>query len=181
MKKKILSEAALQALMLTAEDTVIETEASEQTEQTVEVEAAESTEAVEPEAETAETAETDVTATLQEELTELQAAIETERVDMQAKLAEAEAKVTAVEAAAQGLKDIVAGQVSKMRIGLRFAPADMTALSAGALVTEFENTAEAFMKALPVGSVVPENTVKPKAEQVVNSSVEASAYKSLGF
>jgi hypothetical protein len=57
----------------------------------------------------------------------------------------------------------------------------MGKFSIDALVTEYENTAESFMRALPVGSVVPEPKVEDKKEKAVNSSVEASAYKSLGF
>ena len=173
MKKKILSEAALQAMMTTGDDPVVEP--------TAETPAVEPV-VVEPEAtETVDGAEIpDPMDALQAELSEVRANAKAVEEDLTAKIAEAEAKLTEMEASTQALKDIVAGQVSKMRIGLRFAAVDMSKFSIDALVTEYENTAEAFMKALPVGSVVPEPKVEKK-EKAVNSSVEASAYKSLGF
>jgi len=173
MKKKILSEAALQAMMTTGDDPVVEP--------TAETPAVEPV-VVEPEAtETVDGAEIpDPMDALQAELSEVRANAKAVEEDLTAKIAEAEAKLTEMEASTQALKDIVAGQVSKMRIGLRFAAVDMSKFSIDALVTEYENTAEAFMKALPVGSVVPEPKAEKK-EKAVNSSVEASAYKSLGF
>jgi len=171
--KKILSEAALQAMMTTGDDPVVEPTA-----ETPVVEPA----VVEPElSETVDEAKIpDPMDALQAELSEVRANAKVVEEDLTAKLAEAEAKVAEIEASAEALKTIVAGQVSKMRIGLRFAAVDMSKFSIDALVTEYENTAEAFMKALPVGSVVPEPKVEKK-EKAVNSSVEASAYKSLGF
>jgi len=172
MKKKILSEAALQAMMTTGDDPVVEP--------TAETPAVEPV-VVEPEAtETVDGAEIpDPMDALQAELSEVRANAKAVEEDLTAKIAEAEAKLTEMEASTQALKDIVAGQVSKMRIGLRFAAVDMSKFSIDALVTEYENTAEAFMKALPVGSVVPE----PKVEKTnpISSSHDAGSFKALGF
>jgi hypothetical protein len=172
MKKKILSEAALQAMMTAGDEPVVEP--------TAEVPVAEPA-VVEPEAaETENEVEIpDPMEALQAELSEVREAAKTREAEMVANLAEAEAKLTEMEASTQALKDIVAGQVSTMRIGLRFAAVDMSKFSIDALVTEYENTAEAFMKALPVGSVVPE----PKVEKTspISSSHDAGSFKALGF
>jgi len=172
MKKKILSEAALQAMMATDESVEQPT-----AEQLAEMEA---TTEVTPEAVEDDKEEDNCEEETAKVILDLEAA-QAANADLAGKLAEAEAKASQIEVGAEALKTIVAGQVSKMRIGLRFAAVDMSKFSIDALVTEYENTAESFMKALPVGSVVPEPKVENKQEKAVNSSVEASAYKSLGF
>ena len=181
MKKKILSEAALQAMMATGDEPVVQPTAEELAE--LEAKKAEAdkleAEAAAKKAEKKDDCDCDCEEETAKAILELEAS-QAVNADLTAKLAEAEAKATQIEVGAEALKTIVAGQVSKMRIGLRFAAVDMSKFSIDALVTEYENTASAFMKALPVGSVVPEPKVENK-EKAVNSSVEASAYKSLGF
>jgi len=171
MKKKILSEAALQAMMATGDEPVVEPTA----EDPAVVEPA----VVEPEAKVETEEIPDPMDALQAELSEVRAEAKAVKEDLTTKLAEAEAKAAEIEAGAEALKTIVAGQVSKMRIGLRFPAADMSKFSIDALVTEYENTAESFMRALPVGSVVPE----PKVEKAnpVQSSHDAGSFKALGF
>jgi hypothetical protein len=87
-----------------------------------------------------------------------------------------EAKVTETD----DLKKIVAGQLLRMRVALSLGAVDCDAMSASEVAREFNSTSAQFMKALPVGSVVPvEKEEEPK--QAIQSSLDESSYRSLGF
>ena len=95
-----------------------------------------------------------------------------------------EDKLTDMEAAhaeeSQGLKDIVVTQISKMRIALQIAAVDMSDWKVEAVITEFDSVKDSFMKALPVGSVIPKKEDVEKEAAVMNSH-DASSFKALGF
>lgn len=88
--------------------------------------------------------------------------------------------MSTLESSVKGLKEIVSGQVSRMRVGLGMSAIDMAEFSSESLLTEFEAISEKFM-ALPVGPVVPVAQEESKVEQVVASSADESAISALGF
>jgi len=108
--------------------------------------------------------------------------------------AEAELKVTDFEAAAEALqvelaeangsivamKDIIAGQIKRMRVGLSLAAVDFSEMKAADVVKEFNSISAQFMKAIPVGSVVPEETSTKKAT-VITDSLDEGKFRALGF
>lgn len=108
--------------------------------------------------------------------------------------AEAELKVTDLEAATEALqveladangsvvamKDIIAGQIKRMRVGLSLAAVDFSEMKAAEVVKEFNNISAQFMKAIPVGSVVPEETSNKKAT-VITDSLDEGKFRALGF
>lgn len=173
MKKKVLTPEAL-ALIVGGDPVATDTPATEpvaSTETIIEPAAAPPEEKPQPTVE-------EITKPLIEahalEISQLQDGFAAERATL-------EAKVTEVEASMAGLKEIVAGQVSRMRIGLKLAAVDMTTWTPAALVTEFENISDAFMKAIPVGSVVPKETSNVQKDKAIADSHDVSAFKSLGF
>jgi hypothetical protein len=110
-------------------------------------------------------------------------ALEALKVEFEAYKAEAELKLADLEAKVSEtdeLKNIVAGQLLRMRVALKLGAVDCVAMSAGEVVKEFNATSTQFMKALPVGSVVPvEKEEEPL--KAIQSSLDESSYRSLGF
>jgi hypothetical protein len=77
------------------------------------------------------------------------------------------------------LKEIIVGQIAKMRIALNFAAVDMSILEVSAVVTEYKSTMKSFMKSLPVGSLTEKDD--GTTETPVASSLDASKLKALGI
>lgn len=172
-KKAMLSEEAL-ALMLSATE---EEAASEETVQAAETKEPEIPEVTEPEA----ADEAPAFDAFQKDFDEFKSEAESKITEAEAKVTEAEAKLAEVTEAAAELKSIVADQISKMRLALKLPPVDLSAMSTETVVAEFHNTKESFVKALPVGSVVPEKKEEKKVEMPVATSLDVSKIKTLGF
>ena len=170
MKKKMLSEEALKVLLKPVETTaegvppVVDIPATPEAAETPNEETPYPTVALTAEIEKLKAEAAGMTDKLAAELT--------------AEKDQHVAEIAAANAAITGLKGIVVDQISKMRIGLNFAAVDMADFSAEALVTEFNSISEKFMKALPVGSVIPERQEK-KEEKM--TSLDLAAINSLGF
>lgn len=171
MKKTVMSAEALGVLLKTPELKAPETELKEETLTPDKEEA--TTEAV------AEVVEPVVETQLQAEIDVLKTSI----VDMEAAAAAVEAahaeELVKVLAQADPLKEIVAGQLKVMRIGLSLADVDMADWSIETMVKEYTATSKSFMKSMPVGSVIPE-----KHEEITvptKSSIDASAFRALNF
>jgi len=181
MKKKVmLSEEALKTLLST-EETVPLVPKAEGTTPEVLPEAPTTA----PEAEDTDTqAEFEAFKATAEaekvELTEKLTHAEAVNVELTEKLAASDAAKILLTAGASDLKEIVIGQISKMRIGLSLAAVDMAKWTFEAVVTEFNSTSESFMKSINVGSVIPEEKTA-KAETAIPNSHAASEFKSLGF
>jgi len=112
-------------------------------------------------------------------------ALEALKVEFEAYKAEAELKLADLEAKVSEtdeLKNIVAGQLLRMRVALSLGAVNCNAMSASEVAKEFHSTSANFMK-LPVGSVVPveKEEATTKKESVVPDSIVAGHYKSLGF
>ena len=169
-KKTLLSAAALQTLLTpTAEGEVLAPEATVAT-----------PEPVVPAAVPEVVVDTQAIEALQTQFDAFKLEAEAASTLLQEKLAAAEATNLIVKAGASDLKDIVVSQVARMRLGLKIAAVDMTNWTPEAVVQEFHATSESFMKALPVGSVIPKED--PKAvDKVIATSIDQSAFKSLGF
>jgi len=109
--------------------------------------------------------------------------------------AEAELKVTDLEAATEALqveladangsvvamKDIIAGQIKRMRVGLSLAAVDFSEMKAADVVKEFNSISAQFMKAIPVGSVVPEEKESQVGKVAIATSIDESKFRALGF
>lgn len=109
--------------------------------------------------------------------------------------AEAELKVTDLEAAAEALqveladangsvvamKDIIAGQIKRMRVGLSLAAVDFSEMKAADVVKDFNSISAQFMKAIPVGSVVPEDKESKVGNVAIATSIDEGKFRSLGF
>lgn len=91
------------------------------------------------------------------------------------------AEITAMEASIQSLKEIVSGQISAMRVGLSLGAIDVSDFKPEAVVAEFNSISEKFMKIMPPGSLIPEPVEEETTAKVINNSVDAAAYNSLGF
>jgi serine phosphatase RsbU (regulator of sigma subunit) len=166
-KKAMLSEEALAAMLSAEEGTVASTEV---------VEATDSEQPVESKDEIVEEAKDEVPAfdAYQKDFDEFKA-------EAEARLEAAELNASEVIKAADELKEIVASQISKMRLALKLPVVDLASMSTETIVAEFHNTKDAFMKALPVGSVVPEKKEEKKMETPVATSLDASKIATLGF
>lgn len=169
MKKTMLSAEALKSLLATAETETPVVEAS-----------AEDVKVTLPEVEVEKPIDTAAVDTLQAQFDAFKVETEAAATEAKEKLAAAEAAVAEVTANASVLKDIVVGQISRMRLGLKIAAVDMASWSIKAVVEEFNSTSESFMKALPVGSVIPKEENKP-VEKAVENNHQAASIKSLGF
>jgi signal peptide peptidase SppA len=125
------------------------------------------------------------TVVLQDRITELEASLATAT----AELAEKSTALEALEAvrletatASDSLKDIVAAQISTMRVAMNFAPADFAAMDAGGVAKEYGVVAASFAKSFPVGGVVPEPAGTAKSVQSAKLTAEESrAIKALSF
>ncbi len=177
-KKTVLSKEALGQLLgrdgnVSAEENIPKAEEEVQ----VEVEASEE---VVSEEVTPEVVDFEVQLT---EAKETIVSLEAKAVEVQegfeAQLAEKDAAVEASKVDLNSMKGIVVAQISQMRVALSISDVDMSEWKAADVLKEYESTSSAFMKALPVGSVVPEENGERKAEVV--SSHDVSAHKSLGF
>lgn len=116
----------------------------------------------------------DVAAQLSEEITKLK----TDLAATAELLAAKDQEIANAMASADGLKNIVVAQITKMRVALSLAAVDMSSWDAEAVATEYVSVAGSFAK-FPVGSVVTKTEeVESKA---VQSSLDESAYRSLGF
>ena len=118
----------------------------------------------------------------------------TELADLNAQLKEAKAAVASLEAAALStdakiqaaaeevseFKAIVIGQISVMRTALSLGAVDMNNWTAEAILREHASISEAFEKALPEGSVIPE-TQPAAPKKIVTTSHDAAAYAALDF
>ena len=196
MKKKLMSEEALKALYA-EEDVNLTPEAINETEEEVlldedgnPIEAKDAADAADAENTGDDISDdtednTDVDA---EDVNELAEMLQTELDETKALHAQAleDLAAEAVELATKNtadldkLKEIVAGQITRMRTALKFADADMSDWAVDALVVEYDSTKDAFMKALPVGSVIPSKDTN-KQESPVVTSLDASKLKSLGI
>jgi signal peptide peptidase SppA len=122
---------------------------------------------------------------LQDRITELEASLATATTELAEKATALEALETVrIETAAASdlLKEIVAAQISTMRVALNFAPADFAAMDAGGVAKEYGAVAASFAKSFPVGGVVPESmdTAKP-AQSAKLTAEESRAIKALSF
>lgn len=183
-KKTLLDEAGLKALLGKTE---VSAEASDMPDKQLESEAAEAEEkdleAVVPDKQDKQEDVDDLTTLAADfEAYKLEAAAREEDLDRElTALKEAHAaELAAANEAVDELKDIVAGQVARMRVALSLAAVDMKDFDPKAVATEYHGTADKFMKALPVGSVIPDGKDNKTADAGPSRS-EASAYKSLGF
>ncbi len=175
--KKVMSKEALELLFTeetTAEDTVeVEETAEEASEETAE----ETTEETTSEETAEDTDDSKLAELVQAEFDDYRLTTDAETTELKEKLEASEAKY---DTALDGLKDIVVGQIAKMRTALNIAKVDMSDWDIDAVVAEYDSTKDAFVKALPVGSVIPEKKEK-KTKNPVSSSLDASNVKSLGF
>ena len=118
----------------------------------------------------------DVNAQMAEEITQLKAQLEV----MAAKDVEHAEALTKLKASTDGLKGIVVSQISRMRTAMSLSSVDMSSWDVDAVVTEYSAVAESFTKSFPVGGVVTK-TEEKQAEKIIATSLDASAYKSVGF
>lgn len=81
---------------------------------------------------------------------------------------------------ADGLKAILVGQVSAMRVGLKLAEVDMSAMAVGDVLREHKAVSASFVKAFPVGGVIPEKKEEVKKE-AVDSREFVQSIAALGF
>ena len=102
-------------------------------------------------------------------------------LEAEAKLAEAVALAEPLEATITSLKEVVAGTLMGMRTALDLAEVDVSVMDATTLVTEFKATEASFLKNLPSGPVVPEESGNEREVKVINTINDASAYAGLGF
>jgi len=68
-----------------------------------------------------------------------------------------------------------------MRVGLSLAAVDFSEMKAADVVKEFNSISAQFMKAIPVGSVVPEDRENGEVHIPIISSHDESLFKSVGF
>jgi pyrimidine deaminase RibD-like protein len=118
----------------------------------------------------------DPTIQLSEEITQLKSQIEGHAEVLAAK----DAEYAALKASAEGVKGIVVSQISKMRTAMSLAQVDMSTLDLYAVLVEYSAAAESFTKSFPVGGVVTKAEEKV-AEKIIATSLDESAYKSVGF
>lgn len=184
MKKKVLSEEAL-ALMLNADSALAESQEletnAEGTAEGTEVESNAEGATEIPKVESNEGSEEEEINPLAEELDKLKLESEETIKNLQEEVETLKSASEEIETNAKELKDIVVDQISKMRLALKVAAVDMSSWDAKAVVIEYSSVSESFMKALPVGSVVPTKTKENKVESPVRTSLDASNIKSLGF
>lgn len=76
------------------------------------------------------------------------------------------ATVATMQASHAALVKIAAASASNMRIALRLAPVDMSAMSAETVLAEHTATSAAFAKAFPVGGVAATTTAAEKKADV---------------
>lgn len=191
MKKKTMMSKEALALIVGAEESAPAEDTQELSEETVaeevvetEAEATEGEEVTEPETEAEEEVPTVLASEMeavQKELEDLKAESTETIKDLEAKVEEAGDSVKAIEEASENMKKIVVAQVSIMRNAMSVAAVDMTGWTVEAVVTEFNSISESFKKSYRPGSVVPEQVDNKNEAKAINSSVDASAYKSLGF
>lgn len=179
MKKKVmLDEAGLKALLANKES-----KAAPEAKDKKPVEATETVENTEVEAAKVDTTEE------KDEVAELTAEIEKLKVDaaeIEAKHAEAlaakekemEDALAALQAPMKEMQAIISDQISSMRVGLSLTAVDLSDLKPEALIAEFNNICEKFMKAIPVGSLIPEQVEKTEAAM---SSLDEAGIRGLGF
>ena len=74
-------------------------------------------------------------------------------VDLRVELAQATAKVEAMTSAQVGLKTIVAGSLSTMRVALGMSKTDLSAMTAETLIAEHAATSKTFTDSFKVGGV----------------------------
>jgi len=117
----------------------------------------------------------DPTIQLSEEITQLKGQIEGHAEVLAAK----DAEYAALKASAEGVKGIVVSQISRMRTAMSLAQVDMSALDLDAVLVEYSAVVTNFNK-FPVGGVVTK-TEEKQAEKIIATSLDASAYKSVGF
>ena len=174
--KPVLSQEALQALIkpLATTETLVP-------EATVVVSDVPATVVAETEVTLVETVAKAEFDAVTSELTALKASSETSLKGLADELLATTTALAEAEALSTEMKEILVGQVSRMRIGLGLAAVDMSKFSAKAVVEEYASASESFMK-LPVGSVIPKEDNTPVvAPNAIQTSIDASAIKSLGF
>lgn len=111
--------------------------------------------------------------------TQLDAATQS-TVNLSVELAQANRKVESLTASQAGLKQIVAGSLSTMRVALNLSKVDLSTMSAESLVAEHGAVASQFASTFKVGGVAAhsqtEETVKTAAVGVPKHLVEATRF-----
>lgn len=99
-------------------------------------------------------------------------------IDLRVELAQATTKVESLTAAQAGLKQIVAGSLSTMRVALSLGKVDLSTMSAETLVAEHAAMSTQFTESFKVGGVAQasssDETVKPVAPKALDPRMVAA-------